>query len=351
MSLRDLVLQLESRTDRAEWSAFLEYADTFFGELGGSRESKNSTTDERDASQVLLHDYIGNAESSLFARYVATEFVSFLRLSLNDLERVIAALYERRQQASEKSVAASLAASLVHPVTANVGAVAARNEMGRDTYRNVFGRFVETDAYFRGLVEDITSVSTAPSQPPVYLAGYRTIGNLKPGDCLFRRQTTSLLGNPFRDFGHTGIYLGCDSIGANVGDCINHKVVHVVNAIPACQLTSLQEFCNPKGVREQFWGAYQVRISNKERRAVVSKALASVGKYVYGYIHYKGPKKFRCDGFVEFCYESAVPTSPPLEHRKGLFEDDLWKTISPAALRNCFTEKILDVPICCTTNS
>jgi len=77
---------------------------------------------------------------------------------------------------------------------------------------------------------------------------------------------------------------------------------------------------------------------------VVSTAHNLLGLCRYGVFgaHYKNPFNlfFRCDGLVEHCYESIIPTPSQVQHRGGLFEDDTWKSLSPAALRNCLFELV-----------
>jgi len=165
----------------------------------------------------------------------------------------------------------------------------------------------------------------------------------QPGDCVFREQTPMWrLKNPMRDFGHVGIYLGMENSVADPSDLDNHKIIHVINDSPACQQTSLNDFIHYKGNKLNFWGFYSVSLSTHERSSIISKAKSYLNKCVYSFFQdYKNPPNFRCDGFVEHCYEAVGASIPPLTYRGGLFEDDLWKTMNPSALRNCFTRKIV----------
>jgi len=174
--------------------------------------------------------------------------------------------------------------------------------------------------------------------------------NILPGDAIFREQEHKALGiipNPMREFGHAGIYLGCPKgQGLDVNEPANHQIIHVIDTSPACKLQNLVEFCKPKNTKLDFWGFYQADLTPQERSNLISLARTFPGSVIYNFTSkYKTATGiyFRCDGFVEYLHEAILPTLNPLQYRQGLFEDDRWQTLNPAALRNCFIKRY-DLP-------
>ncbi len=175
------------------------------------------------------------------------------------------------------------------------------------------------------------------------LADIGTHWGLTPGDVLFRRQTKTFW-NPFRDFGHAAIYVGMLDRGADPLDCRNHAIIQVMNAAPACELASLHDLCHPGGHPEQFWGGYHVDMPAGERQKLLDVAFKLVGTSTYHFTKgYKNPGAFtyRCDGFVEHCFEAIGSSTPPLAHRGGLFEEDTYLRLNPVALRSCLPVRVV----------
>lgn len=172
---------------------------------------------------------------------------------------------------------------------------------------------------------------------PPNIAGFLQVGPNKvlPGDCLFR----DMGWKPISDLGHVAIYIGIDP-NDDPDDESNHLIIEVTTATPACNIDTVANF-KKTGT---FWGYYSVDLTSNERDQIVNNALKYNGKCSYGYWprRYKSASalSFRCDGFVEYCYESITPTPGRLSHRKGLFEADTWKSLTPAALRNCMFIKL-----------
>lgn len=158
---------------------------------------------------------------------------------------------------------------------------------------------------------------------------------LMPGDLLFRHLNITGLG----PFGHVGIYLGPPRDQPYAAQQ-NHEIVEMTAA--GCAIGKLSVF--QKG---GFWGAYTVDLNDQQRFEVLKEALSYVGIAAYGrfganYKNYSG-RVFRCDGFVEHCYENLwrLGVLPPtLAHRQGLFEDDTYFNLSPAGLRNSTFRKL-----------
>ena len=182
------------------------------------------------------------------------------------------------------------------------------------------------------------------------------ITDAKPGDVLFRN--LNLKG--FKSFGHTGIYIGPDP-DTNENEVANldaHRVVEMepwignfwipgilINRRQHCVISTVGGF----KAHGCFWGAYSADISpdepltSLERQEIVRTALSLVGKCRYGVLGQayknKHARQFRCDGFIEHCFESLTPMARRLKHREGLFEGDTYLTMSPNSLRNCLFEK------------
>jgi len=185
-----------------------------------------------------------------------------------------------------------------------------------------------------------TGQSFQPPPSNAHLRHHPNVPKLLPGDCLFR-ELNPPLGNfskAIRDLGHTGIYVGLFSPDADPTDSNNHLVVEMTPQ-HGCHVTTVDQF------RQQtsFWGFYSIGLDPTRRHTLTALALGYVGRCRYGVsiTGYKNPValSFRCDGLVEHCHESLPLGLPLPPHKWGLFEDDQWNTITPAALRNCFFEK------------
>lgn len=351
MKLQHLIDQYNDRVVGPDWYPFIGYLDSIYSEL---RKKSTLETDRRelmDAQEKLQYGYMGNRERPLFQRLIAAELLSQLAIDIPALDRSVSDLLERalQEQADDYLVAASLSAHLMLDMDTQYGD---NNLVGN--MRNVSERQVlDLGKRIVFALSRQRPPLMAPTPPDI--RSIRTMAGMLPGDCLFRRQSRPWYGNPFRDFGHAGLYIGCINPEDDVSDCSNHIVIHVVSGNPACQITTLHEFCNPSGEPEQFWGAYQADLTNVERSKVIATAYSFVNGCTYsftrGYKNISG-KSFRCDGFVEHCYESATLSISPLSYRGGLFEDDNWVTMNPKALRNCLVRKIAsDLSPCCNSKA
>lgn len=193
--------------------------------------------------------------------------------------------------------------------------------------------------HFTGLPRHDKTLTASVSYPPLIIGAHPQAIKLLPGDCLFRELSSpgQIFGQALRDLGHTGIYLGLRASNADPTDWSNHDVVEMT--LSGCQITTIAQF------RQQapFWGFYSINLDQPRRSAIAALARSYVGRCHYGVsiTGYKNPValSFRCDGFVEHCHESLPPGAPLPAHKWGLFEDDKWNTLTPAALRNCFFEK------------
>ncbi len=341
MELQSLLARYEERVQGPNWLPFAGYVDEFLAELATAVSIEVDQKVLGEAQRVLQADYLENRNRPLFQRLVAAELIA-VAVTFPKRLRSVVDLLDREGQVTpdDVSVVASLSAHLLSPVAETIG-----------THLLPFTQEVVTEIRF-ALARHLERryQSGTPLSPPQFEA-IRTLPGLLPGDCVFRRQTKPWYGNPFQDFGHAGIYVGCIDPAVDANDCSNHQVIHVVRATPACQITSLTEFCVPQGKREQFWGAYQVHLSNSARNRLLQEAFSLVGRCAYSFTHgYKNPtgQSFRCDGFVEHCYEVARSGRSPLSYRGGLCEEDDWKTLNPRMLRSCLTKKIADtIAPCC----
>lgn len=346
MNLIQLIESFEERVVQDKWSAFVAYAEEF--DTAVEELQNNESRDEvagvlKKASQMMVYEQMLNSERLPFARIVSTEFIQLLSPDYALLEDAVQQLFSDHENEVAYRTAASLAASLMETAQEPL----AFNVLGIGEVNKLFTSFINLYESF-GRHTSKPQENIVKVRMHINLQKYRTIQGLQPGDCIFRRQSPGIF-NPFRDFGHAGIYLGCDDPDADINDCASHKIVHVVSEKVACQLVTLKEFCEPNGKKESFWGAYQVNLTSSERERVVSNALSGVGQFTYKFIGkgYKGPLTYRCDGFVECCYENAAINTPPMSYRGGLFENDNWKTLNPSALRNCLTTKVADTLLCC----
>lgn len=347
MRLEHLLNQYNDRVAGPHWYPFVGFVDLIHSELGESTTSVKDNRELTSAQEKLQYGYLENVGSNLFQRLVAAELLGLLTIDIALLERSIASLL-RSEREDDDQVVAALVAHLMFAIEFPSLISRAVREGRRS------GFIQRTQDLCKGINLTLAKRSltaTAPTAPS--LQTIRTFQGMLPGDCLFRRQSRPWYGNPFRDFGHAGIYVGCADPSLDVSDCSNHIVIHVVSAKPACQMTNLQEFCNPDGSPEQFWGAYQADLSSVEREAVLQTAYAFVNGSTYAFTKgYKNSvgKSFRCDGFVEHCYESALPAGSPLSYRGGLFEGDDWETMNPKALRSCLIRKVAaDIAPCCSS--
>jgi len=108
---------------------------------------------------------------------------------------------------------------------------------------------------------------------------------------------------------------------------------------------------------EEYWGAYTLKDMTKERRqAIVYEALKHVGVEEFPWTwaenlsnRYKNPKgnsfcydqyrtdypdgSFRCDGFLEYCVETAYGENWIPGQNQGILPNDTW-SVSPADVMN-----------------
>ncbi len=241
-------------------------------------------------------------------------------------------------------------------------------DMGAPHYLlQIFGKVFDNDSLMSRYVAECVETGEAPEQfgakfmaiADDYLDAADGIDpdritNAKPGDVLFR--DLSLKG--CRQFGHSAIYLGPGPDNDHADDLGTHCIVEMepwmgrglipgilINRRQNCVISTVRDFKAHGG----FWGAYAADVTpcqpltRNERRQIVQKALSYVGRCRYGTVAntYKNhnARQFRCDGFVEHCYESIQPMAPRLKHREGLFEVDTFATLSPNSLRSCLFEK------------
>lgn len=352
MNLQPLLAEFDSRTSGPLWYPVAGYVDEIYSELGAASNTAEDRSKLLDAQHLLQERCFGEASRTLFPRLIASELLALVAIDPGDLHNAISRFMERNGfSEDDQAVAMSLAAHLM---------LDPRSDSIIDTP-------YEGDSFFRARGMDMLpwkldlgieikarlSKRYKPTAAPLapQMGSIRTLTGLLPGDCIFRRQTRPWTGNPFRDFGHVGLYIGCTDSALDPTKCSNHAVVHVVSATPACLLQTLQDFCNPHGKPETFWGAYEADLTNSERQTLITTAYGLVGSCTYSFTHgYKniGGKSFRCDGFVEYCYESAKPAASPLSYRGGLYEDDSWKRMHPHGLRNSLVRKVAtDIWPCC----
>lgn len=347
MNLQKFLNEFGERVAGPEWFPFVGFVDSIHAELDTMTPSDEDRRQLMIAQESLQYGYLENRQRDLFSRLIAAELLVLLVIDLLRLEDSVTRLLERAQapQDDDYIVASSLAGHLISAVgTSTVDVVVGRRN--REIASRMFSLVENKGAELMSRAQ----LQPAPPIPPA-LSSIKTLPQMLPGDCLFRRQTKPWSGNPFRDFGHTGLYIGCIDPALDPNDCANHVVVHVVSDKPACQKTTLQGFCNPKGVAEPFWGAYQVDLTDPERTALIAEAFSFVNQCSYsftkGYKNSAG-KTFRCDGFVEHCHEISKPSHLPLSYRGGLCEDENWKTLNPRAMTNSLVRKIAsDIRPCC----
>lgn len=162
---------------------------------------------------------------------------------------------------------------------------------------------------------------------------------LNSGDIVFREMNIPLL-KILRSFGHAGVYIGVAAGGALNGQPVVVEM-QMTRKGGECRVVTFADFKRAGGAGG-YWGGYTVDLDPPERYQVVVTALSYVGVAKYGFVNHKDPlaSKFRCDGLAEHCYEALKPTPARLLHRGGLFEEDLWSSMSPASLRSCMFRKI-----------
>lgn len=237
----------------------------------------------------------------------------------------------------------------------------------RRMLQTILERFLELQKYFESCAREIEKpeerlgrIETFDELAQQFLRHSEAsvsvgITTAKPGDVLFRNLGFRVA----RHFGHTAIYLGPDPKSTSNQGLDNHLVIEMepwimgpINLPINCVVSTVRSFKAYGG----FWGAYSADIlpqnplSHQERLSVVKTALSYENRCRYGVVAntYKNPvaRQFRCDGFVEYCYESMSPMAPRLQHRGGatsaggLFEDDTYLTLSPNSLRSCLFEKV-----------
>lgn len=364
MSLEGLLAELEQRVMTPSWYQLLVYADEVMDALQGEYQN-----DPGGVADFYIQSLIGqviNRDRRPFARYIAAELVSFVDswgswnvsqgnlggAIRSDLNNEAGILIYRRLVSSFISIQMRTS-TYREERGGRLSAVQFRDLDELESWINEYSRRDSEGVrlyqdLFSDLFRVVTQANLAPDQPDDMLDRYyvppdMVRAGVQPGDCVFREMGPwGPVGNPLNDFGHVGMYLGMDNLNADPHDPANHKIIQVDNSKPACQEATLHDFLHHKGKRLQFWGFYSVDLKPHERSGVISKARSYLGTGVYAFFkHYKSPPNFRCDGYVEHCYESVGATVQPLNYRGGLFEDDLWKTMNPSALRNCFTNKIV----------
>lgn len=354
MELIKLLNQYKERidSDGGRWNALVDYIDCIHAELDKITSADVGVGQLKEAESVLTN-FMMNSQGnlSLFGRVIAAELLGILTQDVDKLVSVVmqgATVRKDDDNIVFASLAANLTCTIDLPVKINETLGANKTRAAKEILNLINWKALSTT------FSDTSSFSLPDTLPR--LQSIKTIKKLRPGDCLFRRQSGSWFGNPVRDFGHAGLYIGCINPELDASDCSNHMVIHVVSDNPACQMTSLREFCNPDGEAEEFWGAYQIDLSDSERNRLIQTAFSYVNKCVYsfttGYKNSSG-QSFRCDGFVEHCYETTLngSTIQPWSYREGLFEKDTWKTMSPTSLRNCLTRKVLfGISGCCDPN-
>lgn len=135
---------------------------------------------------------------------------------------------------------------------------------------------------------------------------------------------------------YVGIYLGCP-VGpwVDINDWNEHWIIEMTTR--NCEKNTVANFKS----HGTFWGFYAAHLTDVQREGLLGLADSFIG--ICTYARASNCKnvpglQFRCDGFVEYCHET-VGVSPPLPaHRGGgLFEDDSWRSLTPAALRNCLS--------------
>lgn len=327
----------ERATTTERWSAFVGAMDEWEAELATAERG----TAERPLNELqawLCGQLLEGRRARTFALHMAAELAPTVAVNLQLLRTTEQQLSETEDRYLGDVLSAHTAAALRAESTDVPWLWRTPNrEEAAVWLANVRPRYV---AQFKVLT---------PVLPP--LEDIRTFRGLLPGDCIFRRQSAGFPVNPFRDFGHAGLYIGCIDPAADPTECGNHLVVHVVSDMPACQIVSLHTFCHPGGKRESFWGVYRANLTRAERQRLVLDAVSCAGKGTYAFRSaYKDrtAMTFRCDGFVEDCHERLTPSLRPMSYRGGLFEADTWKTLNPSALRNCLTEKVAErLPPCC----
>ena len=332
------------------WPAFVAFASEL--EVDLDQAWRGEASGPLNAYVDVLFSIIQDFDH-LFPRLVSCEFVALAKdPSAFDRGLATTKALAMNDQADAERVVQHLVAALIVILSHQQGEDGLPTQdqlaaLGEDLQLRLAGRLDWVSALLSGCMKQSTQSSSAS----VGLAqdSYEPIPgtNIEAGDAIFREQDPSLLKimpNPMRNFGHAGIYLGCPK-GLDPNQAANHEVIHVINANPACQQQTLVDFCKPKGQTLNFWGFYSASLTSTERSTLINKAQSLVGGSIYNFRHYKTPSTayFRCDGFVEYLYEHITPSIDPLHYRLGLFEDDDWKTINPAALRNCFSNKT-DIP-------
>ena len=353
MNLRIYLDQFDEQLARADWYSFVGFIDSIHAELTTLSPSTADRQELLSAQEILLYRYIEDSNRQLFPRLIAAELIALLGIDLDSISRMATRLLGRTRNLGDSNfiVVSSLSAHLL-------GALETPSRVDQ-----IFGRQGHT--IVSGLAEAVqvressftlNALGSPTAQVAPDIRAITTLPGLLPGDCIFRRQTVPWHGiNPFRDFGHAGIYVGQVDSSLDPNDCNSHVVVHVVSAKPACQLTTLHEFCNPHGHAEQFWGAFQVDLTDAERNMLIAKAFSFANQCSYSFTSgYKDgkAKTFRCDGFVEFCHEAVKPSQNPLNYRGGLFEDDNWKTLNPRAMSNCLIRRATkEIGSCCTNST
>lgn len=331
MNYDELIKWLEAAAASRNWYQFVATTQEFVDEL----DQKYRDDDGKYLDQLAgtVGELLLDNRLEQIARLLAIELYASC-VTPSALERGLSLLDRLVESLVHDGAPDPFSSSLLSSVLAILGRLLENRTISESIGRDILEALMANHPAVRTL---FSAPDPQTPQGPPNTAGFLQVGpnTVQPGDCLFRGMNIKR----FSDLGHVAIYIGIDP-GKDPDVESNHRIIEVTDATPACNIDTVANFKKTGN----FWGYYSVNLNSVERNQVVSTALRFDGKCSYGYFpwRYKSASalSFRCDGFVEHCYESIVPTPPRLSHRKGLFEDDTWKSLTPAALRNCMFTKI-----------
>ena len=158
------------------------------------------------------------------------------------------------------------------------------------------------------------------------------------GDALYRPKRFALTGVLF---GHAALYLNSGSayrftreqaLAEALPDLLESDIGHsVIQAPGSPQSIQIATFADFKG-SQAFWGAYSNSNHTARRRHNIVIVAGQQLETPYTlFSHWKGPDKFRCDGFVSFAYAHPLVGTPISENEGG------WLTNFPRTQRNRLT--------------
>ena len=146
------------------------------------------------------------------------------------------------------------------------------------------------------------------------------------GDVIFRDFAAPVL-TYMQD--HTGIYYKYDGSG-DVSNMSNHQIIHMQpNSLGGWTMSNMENFKSTDDGSPEYRGAYYLpRVddnSDVTRMAIISCALEQEGADYIWWDGYKDPENdaFRCDGFVEYCYEIALGDDWEPGDNGGIVPDDV----------------------------